>query len=203
MMRRFSTPLALVLLAAAVIVTPSCVSTAEEERETERDGYAVASPVLQREIDQRVENLPYLHGKDYLASVARLIYVGEPAIPRLFEALESDAAQSRGAAAYILGEIGDKRAITEIRPLLEDSSELVRLEAAGSLATLGDWSSLPTLIAALRHDRPAVRLKSFQVLSKQVKQDFGYVYNAPDDERERAVKRWEEWWKAAQSENLL
>jgi hypothetical protein len=203
MTRRRSTRPALALLAAAVLVSPSCISSEVEPRETERDGYAVASPVLQREIDQRVENLPYLHGKDYLASVARLIYIGEPAIPSLIEALEADHVQSRGAAAYILGEIGDKRSIPEIRPLLEDSSEMVRLEAAGSLATLGDWSCFPTLITALRHEKPVVRLKSFQVLSKQVKQDFGYVYNAPDDERERAVRRWEEWWKTAQSESLL
>lgn len=197
-----SRPVFAALAVAALLVFPSCLS-GPEPRETERDGFAVASPVLQREIDQRVENLPYVHGKDLRASMARLIYIGEPAIARLTEALEHDDAKARGAAAYILGEIGDKRVIPQVRPLLNDAVEFVRFEAAGALATLGDWSCLSTLIAALRHENPVIRLKAFQVLSTQVKQDFGFVYNAPEDEREKAVRRWEEWWKAAERESLL
>ncbi len=194
-----------VLAAAALLpflALAACVSSSEV-RETERDGYAVASPVLKREIDQRIENLKYLHGKDLRASMARLIYIGEPAIPALVDVLASHDPKTRGSASYILGEIGDKRAIPAISGLLDDPVEFVRLEAAGALATLGDWTCLPTLIGALRHDNAAIRLKAFQVLLTQVKQDFGYVYNAPASERERAVERWEAWWKTAHAENLL
>jgi hypothetical protein len=199
MARRVLYPLALGLV---VLATPSCLSSTPE-REMERDGFAVASPVLQREIDQRIDNLPYVHGKDLLASMARLVYIGEPAMPRLIEALASEHPKSRGAAAYVLGEIGDKRAIPEIRPLLDDSNELVRFEGAAALATLGDWRALETLIQGLRHDQEKIRYISFRVLATQVKQDFGYVYNAPDEERERAVRRWEEWWETTKAENLL
>lgn len=195
-------PVFAALAVASILALPSCLS-GPEPRETERDGYAVASPVLQREIDQRVENLPYVHGKDLQTSMARLIYIGEPAIMRLSESLEHEDAKARGAAAYILGEIGDKRAIPMIRPLLDDPVTIVRFEAAGALATLGDWSSLTVLIGALRHEKSSIRLKAFQVLSAQVKQDFGFIYNAPEDEREKAVRRWEEWWKSAQRESLL
>jgi hypothetical protein len=49
-----------------------------------------------------------------------------------------------------------------------------------------DW-----LVAALRHKELDVRLAAFEELSRSVNDTLGYLADAPDAEREAAVKRWE------------
>src|SRR5262245_26341151 len=112
----------LTLLCGLVIsILAGCGSTPAEK---EKDGYAVASPVLQREIDQRIANLQFLHGKDHCASITTLIYIGEPANPSLVAALQHDDPETRAAIAYTLDEIGDQRTVRDIRTLMDDPIEM-------------------------------------------------------------------------------
>src|SRR5262245_48191796 len=137
----------LVVLCFAIIAgTAGCASETVAERE--KDGFVLASPVLQREIDQRIDNLRYQHNRDLLASMQRLITIGEPAIPALVKALKSDDPKTRSSVAFVLGEIGDQRAVKDLTQLLTDSVESVRFEGAAAVVTLGDWTAMPVLIQA-------------------------------------------------------
>jgi phosphoenolpyruvate carboxylase len=50
------------------------------------------------------------------------------------------------------------------------------------------------LITGLRDPEKWNRFKAIGALKRETKQDFGYDFQAPDEERELAVKRFEEWW---------
>ena len=146
---------ALAVAFAWMLTLPSCLS-GPEPRETERDGYALASPVLQREIDQRVENLPYVHGKDLQTSMARLIYIGEPAIMnelRLDPARQLVAAQCSGTLVLAkLGLLGAVPACTDPTTKLwvqEAGVEVLNQSffADGNVATAGGCMASPYLAA--------------------------------------------------------
>lgn len=70
----------------------------------------------------------------------------------LTTALNSPRLHIRAGAALLLGRRGVVSAIAHLRPLLEDQSATVRVEAAMSLALLGDKTGVPVLIAALEED---------------------------------------------------
>jgi HEAT repeat protein len=70
----------------------------------------------------------------------------------LIAALNSPRLHIRAGAAILLGRLGAVSATASLRPLLEDQSATVRVEAAMSLALLGDKTGVPVLIAALEED---------------------------------------------------
>ncbi|MCC7451480.1 MAG: HEAT repeat domain-containing protein [Anaerolineae bacterium] len=63
--------------------------------------------------------------------------IGIPAVQSLIDALHDDDEGVRGAAAGLLGEIGDRSAIASLVVVLEDSNEWVRRAAKDALAQLG------------------------------------------------------------------
>jgi len=184
-MRSHRVVIAIGLVASMV----SCAGLGHEVPE-----YMKANPLLQEEIDSLVRDLPHMHGPELLAAISRLITIGEPAIPALIGALNAEPSQTRSSSAYVLGEIHDRRVISDLRGALDDTDVEVRYEVAASLVVLGDWTAIPTLIAALRDGNAYNRYKAFRVLSEQTHQDLGYEYQAPVEERLAAVRRWESWY---------
>lgn len=67
----------------------------------------------------------------------------------LISALSNPHSYVRTGAALILGRRGEDTAIPHLKSLLKDTSLAVRVEAAMSLALLGDKSGIPVLIEAL------------------------------------------------------
>ena len=168
-------------------ILPSCASTGHTPE------YPEASPILQEEIDMLLRELPYRHGPELIATLKRLIYIGEPAIPSIVRTLRADHPKSRSNAAY---EIRDRRVIPKLRKSLDDSAPGVRYEVAASLLILGDWSGIPILIEALGDEDPYHRYKAIGVLANHTHQDLGYDYRAAEVERTEAVGRWENWYAA-------
>ncbi len=162
-----------------------------------------AGPSLQREINQRVENLEFLHGEELVRNLQRLVWIGEPAIPDLLEALDSENPKTRGSAAYVLGELRDSRAVEALRERLDDPVPTVRYEIASSLIMIGDWNAVPVLIDGLGDPRDENRYKCITLLRERVGQDFGYVFDGPEEERHLAVTRWLTWWTTSREEQLL
>ncbi len=114
-----------------------------------------------------------------------------------------------------LGSIGDASSVGKIKPFLgwtskprpenADYYELkmddcrqgkIRNQAAESMARLGDTSAMPVLIAALRGNGWVRRdaIVSLRRLT-DCELDFGFVLDDPEVEREKAVAKWENWWK--------
>ena len=159
-----------------------------------RSEYMKANPLLQEEIDILIRDLPHMHGPELLASMSRLVVIGEPAIPYLLDGLESDHPKTRASVSYVLGEMRDRRVIPNLREVLDDEYAAVRYEAAASLVVLGDWGAIPILFDGMRDENPYNRYKAFRVLTEQTQQDMGYDYQAPEEERLAAVRRWETWY---------
>jgi HEAT repeat protein len=82
-----------------------------------------------------------------------LIRIGKPAVDALLHIVNHDN-DLREAAAEMLGEIGDARAVGPLIKVLENSWRLVyvRERAARSLGKLKDRCATPSLIGALRDD---------------------------------------------------
>jgi HEAT repeat protein len=70
----------------------------------------------------------------------------------LIAALESPRLDVRTGAAILLGGRGDVSVVPRLRSLVRDEFSVVRVEAAMSLALLGDRSGLPVLIEALSEE---------------------------------------------------
>lgn len=158
--------------------------------------YQQPSPLLKEEVDMLLRELPYRHGPELIATLKRLVYIGEPAIEALVRGLRDEHPKTRSNAAYVLGEIRDRRVIPDLRKALSDESSDVRYEVAASLLILGDWSGIPELIEALDDEDPYHRYKAIQVLSSNTHQDLGYDYKASEQERTAATERWRTWYAA-------
>lgn len=186
---------------AAVFVLSGLVSGCTSM--AKRPAYLEAGPALQREIDDRVANIQYLRGRELVSNLRRLIWIGEPAIPTLLDAVGNADPKTRGSAAYVLGEIRDPRVVEELRDALGDRVPEVRYEVAASLVTIGDWSSVPTLIEGLADPSPGNRNKCIGILKLKIGKDFGYVADASETDRYDAIRRWHEWWASSRNGELL
>lgn len=95
------------------------------------------------------------------------IQAGEVRIEKLIELLDSRDAGTRAAAAEMLGQTNDPRAIKPlVAAALKDSYSGVRNAAAASLAKIKDRSIGPLLIAALKDEKPDIRSHAAQALRK-------------------------------------
>ena len=72
-----------------------------------------------------------------MGAVRALRAIGEPAVELLIEVLKNEIPTIRKRAAIALGEIGDKRAVEPLTPLLRDGKSFVREVTEDALEKLG------------------------------------------------------------------
>ncbi|WP_426749143.1 FrgA protein [Myxococcus sp. Y35] len=152
-----------------------------------------------------------------ISSAARVAAAALKQLPRLDAALR-DLRQElnsrdplrRSLAARALGTLHDRDAIEGLIRLTGGDDEMCAQAAAEALrevtrATLGLdprlWSVWWTenrsrrradwLVSALRHRELDVRLAAIEELSRALHDTLGYYADAPEAEREQAVRRWE------------
>lgn len=71
---------------------------------------------------------------------------------------------------------------------------IVQIDAATSLARLGDRRSIPALVAVLLpQDSPSVRWQGICLLKSLTGQTLGFEPNAPASSRAEAIGRWKLW----------
>ncbi|HEX5749575.1 MAG TPA: FrgA protein [Archangium sp.] len=152
-----------------------------------------------------------------ISSAARVAAAALKHLPRLDAArkelrqeLTSRDALRRSLAARALGTLHDRESIEGLIHLTGSDDEMCAQAAAEALrevtrVTLGldtrawtawwaenrgrrraDW-----LVASLRHPELDVRLAAIEELSRGLNDTLGYYADAPDAEREAAVRRWE------------
>ncbi|MBX3363767.1 MAG: hypothetical protein KF866_03285 [Phycisphaeraceae bacterium] len=68
-----------------------------------------------------------------------------------------------------------------------------RIDAIVQAARTSDRSAIPHLVASLDADDPAVRFLAISALEHMTGQTFDYRFEAPPDERARAVTAWQQW----------
>ncbi|WPB75443.1 FrgA protein [Archangium violaceum] len=152
-----------------------------------------------------------------ISSAARVAAAALKHLPRLDAArkelrqeLTSRDALRRSLAARALGTLHDRESIEGLINLTGSDDEMCAQAAAEALrevtrATIGldkrawtawwaenrsrrraDW-----LVSSLRHPELDVRLAAIEELSRGLNDTLGYYADAPDTEREAAVRRWE------------
>jgi len=84
----------------------------------------------------------------------------------LIEALKNEDWIMRERAAYVLGEIRDRRAMTSLLPLLNDERAVVRFHAVYALEKIGDPRAVEALLTALDDDDADVRYRAASGLGR-------------------------------------
>lgn len=157
--------------------------------------FAQPNSLMAKEIDSRVEQIPYQHREELYNNLLWLAQRGEQAIPSLLKGLASNEPKVRSSTAWVLGRIGDRRTIGNLQQLVNDQHETVRLEVARSLVEMGDVKQAPTLIAALDSEKVQVRAMCHDALKRATGKDFGYDHLTDNmEQRKVAVLRWRQWW---------
>ena len=151
--------------------------------------------LMGREIGNRISQIPYQHREELFNNLLWLSQSGEQAIPALLEGLRHTEPKVRSNCAWVLGQIRDRRVIMQIRPLVRDRNESVRLEAARTLVQLGDIKYCPILIEGLDSQKIQVRYLCHMALKAATGRDFNYDHLVEDKAiRAETVHSWRKWW---------
>ena len=124
-------------------------------------------------------------------------------------------AAARNAAALALGELRDADSVPTLVSALDDPDAAVAeaTHKALTVITRQDFGAMAApwvswwaragqrhrvewLIDALLHPEPGVRHEASEELKKLTGQYFGYYFNLPKRDRERAHQRYVEWWRS-------
>ena len=159
-------------------------------------GFAEPNALMGKEINNRVQQIPYQHRQELLDNMLWLVTkAGEQSIPTLLRGLHHREAKVRSSCAWVLCKIGNRRVIPYLQHKVNDPHESVRLEVARSLVYLGDLKPVPTLIKGLDSDLLPVRYNCHMALKDATKRDFGYDHLSESDAlRKQAVLAWWKWW---------
>lgn len=92
---------------------------------------------------------------------------GRTGFDRLLETLRDEDSPGRGAAAYALGDIGDRRAVEPLIESLGDKNHVLRQHSAVALGKLGDPRAFQPLLDAMKDvEEEEVRAKATEALGK-------------------------------------
>ncbi len=169
----------------------ACSSTTSSEMAK----FAEPAPIIASVIKDRIEQIPFQHREELLENMLWLKAKGELAIPSLIRALDHKDPKVRSSAAWVLGMIGDKRAIPYLRKHSGETHPVTRLEIARSLLSLGDYSMVPTLIAGLEDEHTHIRFLCIEALRQATGKRFGYDHLTKDESlRKSGAEKWKAWW---------
>jgi len=102
-----------------------------------------------------------------------LVALGTDALPALLEATQDDNRHARGLAAYVLGVLGDERALPALTRLLqEDKDPSVRIYASDALGRLAKAPTLPVVQQATQDGNSFVKF-SAQVATRRIQEGKG------------------------------
>lgn len=110
----------------------------------------------------------------------------------LIEDTASPAVAERRSAVLQLASYDTSKSRDALQKCLSDPD--VRIDAARSLAILGDPKAIPVLINIfLSHQNPAIRGDGICLLRSLTGQTFGFDPDAPASSRNEAINKWHIW----------
>ena len=116
-------------------------------------------------------------------------------VQSILQGLESSDPNTRFAALEDIADHNDPNLVPYVAPLLYDSYEFCRYQAA---TTLRQWSALsatPQLIEALDDTFEFVRKEVNAALEAVTKNSVGYNHKDDDAARAASQQAWRDWWK--------
>lgn len=121
------------------------------------------------------------------------IYVDEKMMDAIIKSLSYDEYELKDIAAFILGKIGNKKAVNPLIDILNDNDSQVRKSAIDSLGDIGDSSVVNAIIKSLNDENWVVRLAAVDSLGKLGdKSAILPLTNLLDDKMENVRRRVEE-----------
>src|SRR5262249_11178537 len=115
------------------------------------------------------------------------------ATPLLLHFLRNDPAASVRTAC--IGQLAILKRFDELAEILKANDGQLRLAAAMALGDNGIYAAIPIFMEALRLSDAGLPEHANDKLREYTGREFGFLPRAPAEEREKAIKRWEEWWK--------
>jgi HEAT repeat protein len=117
--------------------------------------------------------------------------------PRLLTALKDELARRRGAAALVVGRLGNAEEKASVRRLLAEADPKVRLRAVQGLLGSKDMACMPALLALLTDAPLAIASQAEDVLTRLAgEQAPALALGVLPLERKRSRESWEAWWLA-------
>jgi hypothetical protein len=130
------------------------------------------------------------------------VAVGEsvPAWHGLLADLSNESVSVRWQAITALGETHDPAIAPHVVPALHDPDIFIRVAAARVLGDVGNPVAVDSLIDALADDVGTVRDAAYLALKAITKRDLPFDPETEDEnERNRRIKAWREWWEKERS----
>lgn len=202
----------LVLVIAPLVLGTGCSTTTDSSTSplaTPESGAMVwleASPELANRMDQRMEQVPWVHGLEEHVEMSQWwADKGEPAYSRLLKMAGDPRPNVADLALAALASSRDGRLVGPLREIPWPSTDQVdlRYSRARTHLRLGDWSHVGELVNGLEDDRLRSRSMCIKILRDTTRMDFGYHAQAPEEQRAVAVQRWREWVASRQGDPLL
>jgi HEAT repeat protein len=191
------------LIALLVALGMAACSSSSKAKDTEDpEFHSTDNPIVQARLQARVDNIKYQRGVTLITNLERLAAYGHLAIPVCLEGIESEDAMTRMGCAWVLGRIGDTRAVPHLEGLLGDDVDFVRYEAAAQLGQIGSTAGYRVLVQGLEDEKLEYRFKCHEALRELTGKNFGYSHNASPELRAAAVKKWQQWVEDVESEDL-
>ncbi|MFW6107581.1 MAG: hypothetical protein ACOC70_00140 [bacterium] len=141
------------------------------------------------------------HGKlDEAAKAVRLLgkFKGDRAREYLVAMANSDDHKLALEASVALAEQRDLAAVVPLLRQLRSQEPHVRFQALGAMAPLMDRGLAPYFIKCLRDESSLVSRRAARVLRQYARVSFGFEPEASRAQRERAIKKWNQWWEKHQ-----
>jgi HEAT repeat protein len=101
-----------------------------------------------------------------------------PDIEGAIRLLQSEDVQLRQFVAYLLGRVGDARAIEPLIDALRDEHVGVRGAAANALGAIGDNSAVPYILPLLKEDNPQLKVWAAYALTMLGHDRFSLIAGA-------------------------
>jgi hypothetical protein len=190
---------------ALFTLASACSTTKGSVGADGKSPWLAPSPNLRSQIAEQAERLPWTHGMERVELIQWFARVGEPAYPTLLEMVADPREDVAGAALAALGATRDSRLVEPLRRVelaVKDSPQL-NLERARTQVRLGDWQSLPTLIAGLEDEQVMTRALCIQALQEATKERFDFDAKGEPEARAASVARWNEWLAKRSNDPLL
>ena len=180
----------------------ACKSSNPDLEDNTHDFPPADNPVVQARLQARVDNMKYQRGVTLITNLERLAAYGELALPVCIDGSKSEDAMTRMGCAWVLGRIGDTRAVPTLTGMLNDDVAFVRYEAASQLGVIGSKAGYRVLVKGLEDEKLEYRFKCHEALRELTGKNFGYSHNASPELRAAAVKKWQQWVDDIESEDL-
>ena len=193
------------LIPIVVLCLAGCAANAPEQEAPGNEPWLRPSPVLEGQIEDQIDRLPWTHGQDRAEIILWLATVGEPAYAQLIELCADPRPDVAASALAALGATRDARLPDHLWAVgwPEVLPTQVKFERARALVRLGDWSEVRVLIDGLEDEEVWTRAWCARALEESTQLTFGFDPRGDEEGRAAAIASWRDWLASRENEGIL